>query len=78
MRRSPRSTRARTINGTSSSTEAGQLDLKASYRDAAHVLHRSRTLFSGIGTCNLTISESFRQGAEDAAGARSARSHPPH
>ena len=32
----------------------------------------SKTLWSGIGTGNLTIPESFRQGAEDAAGAPNA------
>jgi hypothetical protein len=51
----------------------GKLSLDASYSEIQRTYSSgSRTLFSGIGTGNLTIPETFRQGAEDAAGAPNA------
>jgi len=53
--------------------QPGKLNLDASYSEIQRTYSTgSRTLFSGIGTGNLTISESFRQGAEDAAGSPTA------
>jgi hypothetical protein len=48
----------------------GTLSLRTSYVESLRTYSTgSRTLFSGIGTGNLTIPESWRQGAEDYAGA---------
>lgn len=51
----------------------GKLELNATYSEIQRTYSTgSRTLFSGMGTGNLTIPEAFRQGAEDAAGAPNA------
>jgi hypothetical protein len=50
-----------------------KLKLNAAYSEMQRTYSTgSKTLFSGIGTGNLTIPESFRQGAEDSAGAPNA------
>lgn len=51
----------------------GSLSIRSSYTESLRNYSTgSRTLFSGIGTGNLTIAEDFRAGAEAAAGAPNA------
>jgi len=51
----------------------GKLTFRTNYAESLRTYSTgSKTLFSGIGTGNLTIPQSFRQGAEDAAGAPNA------
>jgi hypothetical protein len=51
----------------------GRMTFRAGYVESLRTYSTgSRTLFSGIGTANLTIPESFRTGAEAAAGAPNA------
>ena len=51
----------------------GTLSFRSSYVQSLRTYSTgSKTLYSGIGTGNLTIDETFRQGAENAAGAPNA------